>query len=301
MRPIRQGDSGSAVEDVQRRLRTLGYDLGRAGIDGMFLGATSEAVAAFQRERGLVEDGFVGDETWSALVDATFTLGDRMLYLRVPHFHGRDVRLLQDSLNILGFACGESDSIFGAYTERAVREFQRNSGLPADGIVGAETVKALFALRHVWEGKDPRSHSHAVLAPARAAAVLAQISIVVCGLDEPGRRVAGRVMNLAIATNQNSRVSIATDALSHADQASIVLSIVTDPAVAASGEGIRLDAGGQGLEVAEAIRESVAQGQPRVLVEIGASIAGEERAEQRAAVALLDAVCVAFGEPSGAQ
>ena len=168
MNPVRPGDRGSAVEDIQRRLLVLGYDLGRTGIDGVYLGRTREAVEAFQREHGLAENGVVGDQTWAALVDATFTLGDRMLYLRVPHFHGRDVRSMQEALNALGFACGLTDGIFGTFTERAVREFQRNAGLAADGIVGADTVSALTNLRHVWEGKEPHAHS-AAQARARAA------------------------------------------------------------------------------------------------------------------------------------
>jgi hypothetical protein len=92
VRPILPGGRGAAVEDVQRRLLVLGYDLGRTGVDGVFLGQTREAVAAFQREHELSEDGIVGPETWAALVDSTFTLGDRMLYLRLPYFHGNDVQ-----------------------------------------------------------------------------------------------------------------------------------------------------------------------------------------------------------------
>jgi len=168
MRPVRVGDRGAAVEDIQRRLRMLGYELGITGIDGVFFGLTAEAVRAFQQEHGLAEDGLVGDETWSALVDATFTLGDRMLYLRLPYFHGHDVALLQEALNALGFTCGSVDRIFGPFTEHAVREFQRNSGLPPDGIAGEETLRAIIALRHVWEGKDSRAHSAARTAPVRA-------------------------------------------------------------------------------------------------------------------------------------
>ena len=87
MRPIREGDRGAAVEDVQRRLITLGADLGPTGVDGVFFGATLAAVRAFQHVRGLDEDGEVGDHTWAALVDATFSLGDRLLYLRHPYLH----------------------------------------------------------------------------------------------------------------------------------------------------------------------------------------------------------------------
>ena len=298
MRPIRRGESGPAVEDIQRRLRLLGYDLGRAGIDGIFQGATAEAVLAFQHKLGLAEDGFVGDETWSALVDSTFTLGDRMLYLRLPHFHGSDVGVLQQALNVLGFACGEHDSIFGAYTERAVREFQRNSGLVADGIVGPETVKALLALRHAWEGKDPKAHSQAVLASARAAEVLGQVALVVSGLDETGLRVAGRLVNLAMATNPDSKISIvdagnarAEASIHHA--ALVVMLTASDADTHSQQPVVKLDGQGLSSRLGAAVAAS-SDDCPAVTIQFGAPVAYDEREEQRAAVALLDAVCVVY-------
>ena len=208
MRPIRLGDRGPAVEDIQRRLLLLGYDLGPTRIDGVFLGLTADAVRAFQTKVGVSEDASVGDETWAALVDATFTFGDRMLYLRLPHFHGRDVRVLQEALSALGFACGEIDGILGAFTERAIREFQRNAGLDADGIVGDETFGVINALRHVWEGKDPRSHSAAVAGAARAAEVLRRAPFAVRALDAGGAAVCERMLNLARATTPDAAVEV---------------------------------------------------------------------------------------------
>ena len=37
----------------------------------------------------------------------------------------------------------EADGIFGAETERAVREFQKTAGIAADGIFGRETNRAM--------------------------------------------------------------------------------------------------------------------------------------------------------------
>lgn len=153
MKPILPGARGPAVEDVQKRLLSLGYDLGRTGVDGVFLGKTMEAVRSFQVEHNLRDDGVVDQKTWAALVDSTFTLGDRMLYLRLPHFHGSDVKTLQEALNVLGFAAGQSDGIFGVCVDRAVREFQRSCGHHVDGIFGPETARALIVLRHLWHGK----------------------------------------------------------------------------------------------------------------------------------------------------
>lgn len=196
------------MEDVQKRLLSLGFDLGPTGVDGVFLGATLAAVRRFQQDRALAEDGVVGDETWSALVDATFRLGDRLLYLKHPHLHGADVGKLQGALNVLGFACGEPDGIFGTYTERAVREFQMNAGLPQDGIAGPDTVGAIDRLRHVWSGKDPASPAALAVAPARAAEVLRAWSVSLVCADERARAIAGRVANLAKAAEAGARIRV---------------------------------------------------------------------------------------------
>jgi len=206
--PITQGDRGPAVEDVQKRLLMLGFDLGSTGVDGVFWGATLTAVRRFQAEHRLDEDGVVGNETWAALVDATFRLGDRLLYLKFPYLHGADVRILQGALNVLGFACGEPDGIFGAFTERAVGEFQANVGLAADGIAGPETIGAVERLHHVWSGKDPSAPAELAVAPARAAEVLRRAHVVLLCSDDAGRVVAERVENLARAAEPAARVTV---------------------------------------------------------------------------------------------
>jgi N-acetylmuramoyl-L-alanine amidase len=43
----------------------------------------------------------------------------------------------------MGFDCGRVDGIFGASTEGALREFQRNVGVPPDGTCGPQTLKEL--------------------------------------------------------------------------------------------------------------------------------------------------------------
>lgn len=56
---------------------------------------------------------------------------------------GDDVRQLQETLNKLGFKCGNPDGIFGAKTKTAVMAFQAAYGLKADGIVGEQTRAAM--------------------------------------------------------------------------------------------------------------------------------------------------------------
>jgi N-acetylmuramoyl-L-alanine amidase len=146
-----RGVRGDAVLDIQARLVALGYHVDGSE-HGEFGLTTERAVREFQQRRQLLVDGRVGEHTWEELVEAGYTLGDRLLYLRYPYFRGDDVRSLQSALNLIGFDAGREDGIFGERTDRALREFQRNVGLPPDGILGATTVQALGRLRPVGSG-----------------------------------------------------------------------------------------------------------------------------------------------------
>lgn len=57
---------------------------------------------------------------------------------------GEDVRALQILLNGRGYLCGKADGIFGTKTDEAVREFQRDNQIGADGIAGLKTMSALL-------------------------------------------------------------------------------------------------------------------------------------------------------------
>lgn len=57
---------------------------------------------------------------------------------------GKPVRALQALLNMKGFDCGVADGDFGSKTDKAVREFQKSSGLEVDGSVGKNTWTALL-------------------------------------------------------------------------------------------------------------------------------------------------------------
>jgi N-acetylmuramoyl-L-alanine amidase len=115
-------------------------DLGRFGP------ATEQAVKIFQERRGLSVDGICGPQTWSALVESGFHLGDRLLYHRRPMLRGDDVATLQQRLNALGFDAGREDGILGEHTADALRDFQRNAGVAVDGIAGPATIAALDRL-----------------------------------------------------------------------------------------------------------------------------------------------------------
>lgn len=211
MEPITQGMQGPAVEDVQTRLTSLGYTIDPAETTAKEFGAaTAAAVRAFRADYGLDAGEQIDLTGWSALVDASYRLGDRTLYLRIPNFHGADVQALQHALNTLGFACGPDDGYFGPHTEAALREFQENVGLFADGMAFQDTFNYVERLHHVWEGKPSVSEvgDEARMGFARAATVLENWSIAIGGVDAIARNVASRIWNIAAATTENSGVTL---------------------------------------------------------------------------------------------
>lgn len=146
MRLYRVGDSGESIRDIQTRLDALGFSCEPDAL-GEFRSGTRRAVRAFQRDRGLPPDGIVGPDTWRMIVEAGYTLGDRLLYLRRPMLRGDDVADLQSRLSELGFDADKVDGIYGPNTDRALHEFQHNRGLPRDGVAGPLTVGELKLVR----------------------------------------------------------------------------------------------------------------------------------------------------------
>jgi N-acetylmuramoyl-L-alanine amidase len=147
---LRRGGGGDAVRELQERLAGAGF--ATADRSGEFGADTEGAVRAFQGARGLHVDGICGPQTWSALVEAGYRLGDRLLYLRRPLVRGDDVVDLQQRLNALGFDAGREDGLFGPATERALRQFQRDAGVSPDGVCGPASREALVRLGSLAAG-----------------------------------------------------------------------------------------------------------------------------------------------------
>lgn len=65
---LQYGDEGERVRLVQMLLQDRDYDLGSAGVDGMFGTKTQAAVKAFQANAAIGVDGIVGINTWQRLL-----------------------------------------------------------------------------------------------------------------------------------------------------------------------------------------------------------------------------------------
>lgn len=238
--PMRLGDRGEGVLDLQERLRSL--DLVAGDDDpGSFGDGTCRALGEFQRARGLRVDGSTCDRaTWEAIVEAGYRLGDRYLYRHTPMLRGDDVAELQRQLSAVGFYAGTIDAIFDDRTAAAVQDFQRNVGLPGDGIVGPDTIDELRRLRsHITEGHLVSALRERLMRGSLPTLRGTRIAVGECGGFAQGVAAACRSLTAAGA--------VALD-LHHPD--SSVLAAEANAADAAVYIGLQLDPSSAGIRTA---------------------------------------------------
>lgn len=131
---LRKGDRGDAVRQLQERLNALGWNCGAA--DEIFGNKTRDAVRAFQRSRGIADDGIAGPITMSELdkaesagqskqtSDASIREVQHWLGCTVDNLYGPDteshlIRKLQHELNVQFHKGLAEDGAWGPKTEGA--------------------------------------------------------------------------------------------------------------------------------------------------------------------------------------
>lgn len=141
---LQQGDSGTAVNELQDRLRALGCFDGSS--TGFFGSQTRDAVIQCQQQRGITADGVVGAETYRALGLGNPTSGSGSAQFGDPlqlGDRGPGVQQLQTQLQSRGYYYGAIDGVFGADTQTAVIQLQRDLGRPQTGVADADVYTAL--------------------------------------------------------------------------------------------------------------------------------------------------------------
>lgn len=131
------GEKSDVVLSCQQRLKDLGYLTTTP--DGAYGDDTVVAVKQFQSRNDLVVDGYLGPSTRITLTSSEalpngLSLGEQ----------GDSVTRIQQLLNKYGYlASANVTGYYGELTEKAVKSFQSNNGLSADGSVGQMTMAKL--------------------------------------------------------------------------------------------------------------------------------------------------------------
>ena len=135
---IALGTKNDDVTDIQDRLYELGYIADKP--DGVFGEDTENAVKKFQKLNDLEENGKVNKAVRELLysedaVSNAYSYGEE----------SPEILEFQNRLQALGYLTTVPDGKFGADTKAAVKRFQENSGLVADGYIGPATKEALLS------------------------------------------------------------------------------------------------------------------------------------------------------------
>ena len=173
---VQLGSEGADAKTVQRRLKDLGYYTGK--LDGEFGKGSVDALKRFQKANGLTADGKAGKATYTILFSSRAKMAAEAEPTATPEAteepevpptpgvdptptptptsvtitwttlrngsSGTAVSQLQEALISLGYMSGKPDGKFGDATEAAVKAFQKNNGLTADGAAGEATQKTLY-------------------------------------------------------------------------------------------------------------------------------------------------------------
>lgn len=133
--------SGVAPREVAKyaeSIGVLGIGLYETAADGHFTHIDTRTTKSFwygQAQSPRTTFGGSSNTTGSNNVSNTTTLSNGSC--------GDSVKKLQEKLNSLGYSCGNADGDYGRKTAEAVRKFQRDNGLTADGIAGPKTLEAI--------------------------------------------------------------------------------------------------------------------------------------------------------------
>lgn len=158
-----QAMSSDLVRDVQRGLASRGYDTGPQ--DGVYGTSTENALRRFQRDQRLSASGQVDAQTLAALGIPSNTLatasrgGGSGSYVPTSKRQGASaapsgsasriglsqtqVRDVQQNLASRGFDPGKVDGRWGPRTQQALRDFQQDQNLQANGRPTPQTLAAL--------------------------------------------------------------------------------------------------------------------------------------------------------------
>ena len=144
---LRYGDTGTRVGMLQNQLKYLGYYTGV--ITNKFDYSLVVAVRSFQRVNGLKVDGVAGVNTFARLnsLDGEAPKPKPVVSsIRLEWGDvGDNVKKVQERLKALGYLTGSyAEGKFDTLTQAAVKSFQKNNKLRADGIVGEHTWSVLF-------------------------------------------------------------------------------------------------------------------------------------------------------------
>lgn len=142
LKKYEEGTEHQDVQHIQNALRQAGY-ITLDELTNYYGSETKDAVKTFQKDFGLTADGIAGRKTIEVFFDNGY-MGEIDALMLKPRDENASVKILQESLMALGYLkIDEAIEYYGKQTTAAVKAFQADNGLDADGIAGTMTLNVL--------------------------------------------------------------------------------------------------------------------------------------------------------------
>ncbi|MGP4073850.1 peptidoglycan-binding protein [Piscibacillus sp. B03] len=132
--PFQKGKRHEDLPELKRNLNKLGF--GNIKVTNYFGDFSEKKVKQFQRYFGLPDHGIIDDKTLEKLneiYNSPMQKGKRH----------KDIIELKENLNSLGYGNILVTNYYGDFTEKKVKEFQKDYGLPVSGIADFKTVEEI--------------------------------------------------------------------------------------------------------------------------------------------------------------
>ncbi len=159
---LREGSSGTAVKELQDRLKELGFFTSTS--TGNFGEKTTAALKAFQKKNGLSQTGVVNASTEKKLESesAVNVNGQACVILKTSQTlkkgdEGRQVRALQVQLKKLGYYTKTLNGEYDYNTAEAVSAFQRGNKLTVNGTANATTLRKIMSSKAVTKAEADKA------------------------------------------------------------------------------------------------------------------------------------------------
>ena len=132
--PLQHGKRNNQLIDIKEKLNALGY--GHITVTNYFGNFSKQKVEEFQSDYNLRVNGIVDGPTLSKInqiYNSSFKIGDRH----------EDIIDLKEALNALGYGNITVTTYYGNFTEKRVKDFQRDHNLKVTGVANPKTLKAI--------------------------------------------------------------------------------------------------------------------------------------------------------------
>jgi len=147
------------VHKAQSKLKTMGYATGSP--DGIMGQNTRKAVKRFQKDKGLPATGTLNSQTLQLILGVSAGIANSSGAQGAKTVVDQALSTAQQLLSNLGYSPGNADGVMGRNTKKAIKQFQKDKGLPVTGELNDTTLQQMKKTSKTQGNRGQAGNSHA--------------------------------------------------------------------------------------------------------------------------------------------